>query len=555
MTRKPETGLRVVMAQQNYLVGDIHANVRQILAACERARDEMSADAIVFPELTVTGYPPEDLLLRPHFIEHVEAAVESLRQNITGITAIVGYPLQQQDELYNVAGVFQDGSITTYRKQHLPNYSVFDEQRYFRPGDEPCIVHINGVPTGITICEDIWEPGPARQAAAAGARLLININASPFHAGKGAEREQLLAQRSQQAGLPVMYVNLVGGQDELVFDGGSFVVSRDGAVTQRAAACETGLYPVDFQVDDGVTPLPGECVPRQPDVAAIYQVLVLGVRDYINKNYFDGAVLGLSGGVDSALTLALAVDAIGAERIEAVMMPSRYTADMSLDDARAEAVALAVDYHEIPIEAPFSSFLEVLDDTFAGLEADTTEENIQARCRGVILMAISNKKRKILLTTGNKSEMSVGYATLYGDMAGGFAPIKDVPKLLVYRLCEYRNSLSPVIPQRVLERPPSAELAPDQKDEDSLPPYEVLDPLLERYIEQDESVEQIIAAGFDAAVVERIARLVLRNEYKRRQAPPGVKITQRAFGRDRRYPITSGYQNFHDRVALFRAFS
>ncbi|MGB5179732.1 MAG: NAD+ synthase [Gammaproteobacteria bacterium] len=535
------------MAQQNYVVGDIYANAHQILTACMHARDKMSADAIVFPELALTGYPPEDLLLRPHFIEHVDAAVESLRQEICGITAIMGYPLKQPDGLYNVAGVFQEGRITLYRKQYLPNYSVFDEQRYFRPGSAPCIVDIRNIPVGITVCEDIWETGPARQAAAAGARLLININASPFHTGKLAEREQLLALRSKQTGLPIIYVNLVGGQDELVFDGNSFVVNSDGVVMQHAPVCESGLYPVDFQINDGVTPLPGECQPRLPDVAAIYQVLVLGVRDYIHKNHFDGAVLGLSGGVDSALTLALAVDAIGAERVEAVMMPSRYTADMSLEDARAQAEALAVAYHVLPIEAPFSSFLELLEDTFAGLHADTTEENIQARCRGIILMAISNKKGKILLTTGNKSEMSVGYATLYGDMAGGFAPIKDVPKLLVYRLCEYRNSLGAVIPQRVLERPPSAELAPDQKDIDSLPPYEVLDPLLERYIEQDESIEQIIAAGFDAAVVKRVARLVERNEYKRRQAPPGIKITQRAFGRDRRYPITSGYQNFHDR--------
>jgi len=547
MTRKTQADLRVVMAQQNYAVGDIYANTHQILTACVHARDIMSADAIVFPELALTGYPPEDLLLRPHFIEHVDAAVESLRQEICGITAIIGYPLKQPDGLYNVAGVFQEGRITLYRKQYLPNYSVFDEQRYFRPGSAPCIVEIRNIPVGITVCEDIWETGPARQAAAAGARLLININASPFHTGKLAEREQLLALRAKQTGLPVIYVNLVGGQDELVFDGSSFVVNSDGAVTQYAPACEAGLYAVDFQVAACVTPLPGECMPRLPDIAAIYQVLVLGVRDYIHKNHFDGAVLGLSGGIDSALTLALAVDAIGAQRVEAVMMPSRYTADMSLEDARAEAEALAVTYHELPIEAPFSSFLEVLKDTFAGLDADTTEENIQARCRGIILMAISNKKGKILLTTGNKSEMSVGYATLYGDMAGGFAPIKDVPKLLVYRLCEYRNSLGAVIPQRVLERPPSAELAPDQKDVDSLPPYEVLDPLLERYIEQDESIEQIIAAGFDAALVKRVARLVERNEYKRRQAPPGVKITQRAFGRDRRYPITSGYQNFHDR--------
>jgi NAD+ synthase (glutamine-hydrolysing) len=551
VSRHQQVNLRIVMAQQNYLVGDIHANARQILMACEQARDVMAADAIVFPELSLTGYPPEDLLLRPHFIEHVEAAVESLRKAVSGITAIIGYPLYQQGTLYNVAGVFQAGQITTYRKQHLPNYSVFDEQRYFQPGREPCVVDIGGVPTGITVCEDVWESGPARQAAAAGAQLLININASPFHAGKRHEREKVVARRSQQAGLPIMYVNLVGGQDELVFDGSSFVTSREGKVTQRAPACETGLYPVEFQVNDSVQPVAGDCIPHLPETEAVYQVLVLGIRDYINKNHFDGAVLGLSGGVDSALTLALAVDAIGAERIEAIMMPSRYTADISLEDARAEAEALGVTYHEIPIEAPFSSFLDVLAPVFAGLEADTTEENIQARCRGVILMAISNKLRKILLTTGNKSEMSVGYATLYGDMAGGFAPIKDVPKLLVYRLCDYRNSRGAVIPQRVLDRPPSAELAPDQKDEDSLPPYEVLDALLERYIEQDQSIEQITAAGYDEAVVKRVARLVERNEYKRRQAPPGVKITQRAFGRDRRYPITSGYQNFHDRDALF----
>ena len=550
MNPSPQADLRIVMAQQNYLVGDIPANARQILAACGQARDELGADAIVFPELSLTGYPPEDLLLRPHFIEQVELAVASLCRDISGITAIIGYPLRQQDKLYNVAGVIQEGEVSVYRKQHLPNYSVFDEQRYFTAGTEACVVRIREVPVGITVCEDIWKAGPAAQATTAGAQLLINLNASPFHAGKHDERERLLARRAQQAGIPMMYVNLVGGQDELVFDGASFVVARAGQVTTLAPTCESGLYPVDFHVADGVTPVAGDCAPRLQDVAAIYQVLVLGVRDYIDKNHFSGAVLGLSGGVDSALTLALAVDAIGAQRVEAVMMPSRYTADMSIEDARAEADVLGVEYHVIPIEKPFSSFLEILDETFAGLDADTTEENIQARCRGVILMAISNKKRKILLTTGNKSEMSVGYATLYGDMAGGFAPIKDVPKLLVYQLCEYRNSLGSVIPQRVLDRPPSAELAPDQKDEDSLPPYEVLDPLLERYIEHDESLEQIIAAGFDAAVVERVTGLVEQNEYKRRQAPPGIKITQRAFGRDRRYPITSGYQNFHHRESF-----
>jgi NAD+ synthase (glutamine-hydrolysing) len=545
MSQSQNSNLRIVMAQQDFLVGAIDANAEQILAACEQARDEMAAHIIVFPELALTGYPPEDLLFRAHFIEHVGHAMDRLCAGISGITAIVGFPLRQADALYNAAAVISDGGVTAvYRKQHLPNYGVFDEKRYFTPGAAPCVVDIRGVPVGITICEDIWQPGPVQQTADTGARLLININASPFHAGKRDEREQLVIRRARESLLPIVYVNLVGGQDELVFDGGSFVVDREGVLTQRAPDCEAGLYPVDLKVQAHVTPLPGDCPPHPAIEAAIYKVLVLGVRDYINKNGFGGAVLGLSGGVDSALTLAIAVDAIGADRVEVVMMPSRYTAPMSLEDARAEAEALGVEHHELSIEGPFSSFIGVLGEMFAGLPADTAEENIQARCRGIILMAISNKKRKILLTTGNKSEMSVGYATLYGDMAGGFAPIKDVPKLLVYRLCEYRNSLGRVIPQRVLERPPSAELAPDQKDEDSLPPYAVLDPILERYIEQDRSVESIVSEGYAAAVVERVAMLVDRNEYKRRQAPPGVRITKRAFGRDRRYPVTSGYQSF-----------
>jgi len=539
------TGLRVVMAQQDYLVGAVEANAEKILAACEQARDAMAADLIVFPELALTGYPPEDLLLRAHFLEHIEHAMQRLCVDIRGITAIVGYPLRQDDGLYNAAAVIRDGGLAAvYRKQHLPNYGVFDEKRYFKEGVAPCVVDIRGIPVGITICEDIWQAGPVQQAADTGARLLININASPFHAGKRDIRERLAMQRARESILPIIYVNLVGGQDELVFDGGSFVVDHEGTIMQRAPDCESGLYPVDLRLGKPVIPLPGECSPNPAIETVIYRVLVLGVRDYINKNGFCGAILGLSGGVDSALVLAIAVDAIGADRVEVVMMPSRYTAVMSLEDARAEAETLGVDSHELSIERPFSSFLDVLGELFTGLPADTTEENIQARCRGIILMAISNKKRKILLTTGNKSEMAVGYATLYGDMAGGFAPIKDVPKLLVYRLCNYRNSLGPVIPQRVLERPPSAELAPDQKDENSLPPYAVLDPILERYIEQDRSVASIIAEGYDPEVVRRVAMLVDRNEYKRRQAPPGVRITQRAFGRDRRYPLTSGYQNF-----------
>lgn len=538
-----EADLRIVMAQLDFLVGAIDANTDKVIAACRQARDELGADAIVFPELALTGYPPEDLLFRPHFIDSVETAVDRLVDEVEGIVAIVGHPLTEAGALYNVASVIGQGEVmASYRKQYLPNYGVFDEKRYFTAGDSPCVIPVNGIPVGVTLCEDIWQPGPARQAAEAGARLLVNLNASPFHAGKGFEREVLLEQRASEAGLPVVYVNLVGGQDELVFDGGSVVLNARGEVTQRVAACVEGLYPVDFQAGpDRVEPVSGECVPHLDAVEAIYQVLVLGVRDYIEKNHFPGAVLGLSGGIDSALTLAIAVDAIGAERIEVVMMPSRYTAAMSLEDARAEAGALGVDYHEISIEPVFKAFLDALEETFAGLPPDTTEENIQARCRGNILMAISNKKGRMLLTTGNKSEMAVGYATLYGDMAGGFAPLKDVPKLMVYRLAEYRNSLGNVIPQRVIDRPPSAELAPDQRDADSLPAYDVLDPILERYIERDQSIEQIAAEGFDPEVVARVAGLVDRNEYKRRQAPPGVRITQRAFGRDRRYPITSGF--------------
>jgi NAD+ synthase (glutamine-hydrolysing) len=368
------------------------------------------------------------------------------------------------------------------------------------------------------------------------------MNASPFHTGKGNEREAVVAMRVQETACPIVYVNLVGGQDELVFDGGSFVLDASAHTVVRAPAYQEGLYPVDFESVEGrLRPTAGEVSARDDELGSIYQALVLGVRDYISKNGFNGVVIGLSGGVDSALTLAIAVDAIGAERVEAVMMPSRYTTEMSLEDARAEAQALAVDYREIPIEQPFEAFLETLSEVFAGSERDVTEENIQARCRGVILMALSNKQGRMVLTTGNKSEMAVGYATLYGDMAGGFAPIKDVPKLLVYRLCEHRNSIAPVIPRRVLERPPSAELAPDQKDEDALPPYAVLDPILQGYIEQDLSIEELVKAGFDEQTVCRIATLVDRNEYKRRQAPPGIRITQRAFGRDRRYPITSGF--------------
>ncbi len=543
-SNRPEpAALRLVMAQCNLLVGAVAANTQRVIDAALHARDALQADLIVFPELTLTGYPPEDLLLRPGFQELVDAALARLRQRVTGIHLLVGHPELTPDGRFNSASLIRDGEVLARcRKRHLPNYSVFDEKRYFVSGSGYSVASVAGVSLGITLCEDIWMPEAARGAADAGAELLVNLNASPFHTGKGDEREAEVANRVRETGCPVVYVNLVGGQDELVFDGESFVLNAAAATVVRAPAFEEGLYPVDFSRGDGrMAPLAGTVCPRPGELASIYRCLVLGVRDYVTKNGFQGAIIGLSGGVDSALTLALAVDALGAERVEAVMMPSRYTADMSLEDARLEAEALGVSYREIPIEQPFAAFLDVLAEAFAGAPVDTTEENIQARCRGVILMALSNKQGRILLTTGNKSEMSVGYATLYGDMAGGFAPIKDVPKLLVYRLSAYRNGLGSVIPERVLRRAPSAELAPDQKDEDSLPPYSVLDPILEGYIERDLSVEELVRAGYDAEVVRRIASLVDRNEYKRRQAPPGVRISRRAFGRDRRYPITSGF--------------
>jgi NAD+ synthase (glutamine-hydrolysing) len=537
---------RIQIAQLNLMVGDVAGNAGRVIAAAAEAR-AAGADLVVFPELTLTGYPPEDLLLRPELQHRVAAALEGIRRETAvsapGLALVLGYPCSAVGGLYNVAGVIRDGSVVAqYAKQELPNYSVFDEKRYFHPGGAATLFEHRGLRFALSVCEDIWQEGPSAQAAAAGAQVLININASPFHAGKAAEREALLARRATEHGFPILYVNLVGGQDELVFDGGSFLVDREGRVVARAPHFEESLLQVDLDGSGAplLPPLP-EADQGTEGEAAIYRALVLGVRDYVRKNGFSGAVLGLSGGVDSALTLAIAVDALGAEQVEAVLMPSRYTSDMSNADAVEQAQRLGVRTHVIPIEPAFRAFLDMLEPVFAGQAPDVTEENIQARCRGVILMALSNKQGRILLTTGNKSEMSVGYATLYGDMAGGFAPIKDVPKLLVYRLARYRNGLDPVIPERVLTRAPSAELRPDQTDQDSLPPYEVLDPILRLYIEEDQGIEAIVAQGYDDSVVRRVARLVDRNEYKRRQAPPGVRISSRAFGRDRRYPITSGF--------------
>ena len=535
--------LRISVAQLNLLVGDIAGNTDRIIAAARHARDEQGADAVIYPELTLSGYPPEDLLLRPDFIATIQRELERLRREVSGIDVVVGYPACHYGQLFNAAGVIRDGEIIAeYHKTLLPNYSVFDEKRYFESGDSPCVVEIGGIPVGLTVCEDIWYRKPAEDAVAAGARMILNLNASPFHSGKAPEREELLKKRASEVNVPILYVNLVGGQDELVFDGGSFVVDATGRLARRSSFFEEAQDLVVFEFEDNhVTPVTGDVAPAMREEEAVFNALVLGVRDYVAKNGFRGAVMGLSGGIDSALTLAVAVEALGAEQVEVVMMPSRYTLDMSNEDAVAEARALGVDHRSIAIEPAFSAFLGMLADEFSGRAPDVTEENIQARCRGIVLMAISNKKGKILLTTGNKSEVSVGYATLYGDMAGGFAPIKDVPKMLVYRLAEYCNRHREIIPRRVIERPPSAELAPDQKDTDALPPYEVLDQILLRYVERDQSIDEITGAGFERALVERIVGMVDRNEYKRRQAPPGVKISQRAFGRDRRYPITNGF--------------
>ena len=535
--------LRLALAQVDLLVGDVRGNVARVRREAGQAQAG-GADLIVFPELALSGYPPEDLLFHRGFRRQIDAAQVELATAVPGIGVLVGCPEYVDDGIYNSAVLFSDArALARHRKNLLPNYQVFDEKRYFRAGAEATVVDFRGFRLGLLICEDIWEPEPARAAAQCGAEILVVINASPYEMHKQRERERVARARVADVGLPLVYVNLFGGQDELVFDGNSFVMDAGGQISFRAPAHAEGVYVVEFERRAGrVAALPSTVAPELGDAESVYRALVQGVRDYVGKHKFPGVVLGLSGGVDSALTLAIAVDALGAERVQAVMMPSRYTAPMSREDALAEARTLGVQISEIPIEGLFEAALAALRDAFAGREPDATEENIQARCRGLLLMAISNKTGRMLLTTGNKSEMAVGYATLYGDMAGGFAPIKDCSKLLVYRLANYRNGLAPVIPLRVFERAPSAELRPDQKDTDSLPPYEVLDPILEAFIEDDLSVDEIVARGFDRATVGRVLDMVQRNEYKRRQAPPGVRVSRRAFGRDWRYPITSGYR-------------
>jgi len=533
--------ISIALAQLNPHVGAIKDNIERMLRVVDSAYQQ-GARLVVFPELAVTGYPPEDLLFRDDFIASAQLGVEQLASRLpAGLTVVAGYPRKVAGALHNSAAILRQGKIVDcYDKWLLPNYGVFDEKRYFTSGNKPCVVEISGWMIGITICEDVWETGPVEAAVAMGAQVVVSLNASPYTRGKANVRQQqVVAARARSCGCAVVYVNQVGGQDELVFDGGSFTVDHKGTVVQRSPQFQEHLALLECTFSQaGSIRCVGKVVTEQDEITTMYQALTLGLGDYIRKNRFTGALVGLSGGIDSALTLAIAVDALGAEQVEAVLMPSRYTRQMSIDDAYLEAENLGIQAHLLEIEPTFRALLDTLQPVFGATPVDTTEENIQARVRGLMLMAVSNKQGKMVVTTGNKSEMAVGYATLYGDMVGGFSVLKDILKTQVYQLAEYRNRLSPVIPQRVMERPPSAELAPEQLDEDSLPPYPILDAVLERYIEQEQSIAEMVAAGFSQTVVESIVDLVDRNEYKRRQAAPGVRISSRAFGRDRRYPLT-----------------
>ena len=537
--------IRIALAQADFTVGAVDANLSR-LSALRAEAAAAGASLLVTPELSLCGYPPDDLLLRQGFLRGCEDALsELLRQTQTpGPAMLVGHPHRDGRLLRNSLSWLQDGVLRArYDKQCLPNYAVFDEKRYFTPGQNPCVVTQAGHRFGLLICEDIWFDGPARQAAAAGAQTLIVVNASPYHQRKREERIQVLAERAREVALPILYLNLVGGQDDLVFDGQSMLVRADGSVHAVAAAFQEALLLVDYEPAEARFAACDWHVPTPLDESAtIYAALVRATADYVRKNGFKQVLLGLSGGIDSALTLAIAVDALGPERVSAWSLPSRYTVALSNDEARRQCEWLGVRYGLLPIEAPFQAFIDTLAPAFIGRPADVTEENLQSRCRGVMLMALSNKFGGLLLSTGNKSEMAVGYATIYGDMCGGFAPLKDVYKTEVYALARYRNSVSQAIPEVVIERAPSAELRENQTDQDSLPPYDLLDAILFRFIELERSRQEIIAEGYEPAIVRRVADLVLRNEYKRRQAAPGPRVTTKAFGRDRRYPISSGYR-------------
>ncbi len=558
--------LKICVAQLNFVVGDMVGNAGRIVNAARQAY-ALGARLLITPELAICGYAAEDLYLRPSFLQACDDAVDAVSrelQGLVGMTVVLGRPLRagggadpQRTRsvavagLFNAATVLREGQVLAhYAKRELPNYQVFDERRYFVAGDAPCVVDVDGVRCGLLICEDAWFDAPAQAAQAVGAEVLLVLNASPFHVGKGGERIERMAQCARATGLPLLYAHLVGGQDEVVFDGASFALDAQGRCLAQADSFRESLFMLSLgrgAAGLNWTDLPALAAPREPE-AELWDALVLGVRDYVHKNGFPGVLLGLSGGIDSALVLAVAVDALGADQVRAVMMPSPYTADISWQDAREMAQRLGVRYDEISILPEFEAFLASLAHEFAGRAQDATEENIQARIRGTLLMALSNKFGSIVLTTGNKSEMATGYCTLYGDMAGGFAVIKDVVKTAVFALARWRNAHDPYarganpIPERIITRPPSAELRPDQTDQDSLPPYEVLDAILQRFMENDESPQQIVAAGFSAADVQRVTHLIRINEYKRRQSPVGIRVTHRSFGKDWRYPITSKYR-------------
>ena len=546
----PKTGIRVALSQLNPIVGDLRGNVGLMSADYARAV-EAGAQVVVFPELSVTGYPPEDLLLKGSFIADNRRALEDFAATTGECAAVVGFVLSEGGQLFNAAAVCINGAVhTVYRKQLLPNYSVFDEERYFETGvatnsdgSVAGVTTLNGVSVGISICEDIWfADGPVKAQAAAGARILLNLNGSPFHQGKHTEREEMLAQRAKETKTTIVYVNQVGGQDELVFEGSSVVMTSDAHVATRLKSFESDFAVIDIAADGTVSA--GDVVPFESELDRVYAALVVGTRDYVRKNGFSSVVIGLSGGIDSSIVAAVAVDALGAENVHGIAMPSRYSSQGSLDDADRLAQALGIDHRVISIEPAFTAYLEMLAPSFEGRVPDLTEENLQSRCRGMTLMAMSNKFGWMVLTTGNKSEMAVGYFTIYGDSAGGYAVIKDVFKTQVFDLCRRINERAgrEIIPETVISKPPSAELRPDQRDDQSLPPYEELDPILRHYVDNDLSVSEIVKLGFNEAVVARIARLVDVNEYKRRQCAPGVRVSTKAFGKDRRVPITNGYR-------------
>lgn len=532
--------MKLAIAQINSMLGDLAGNASKILRCADQAKAQ-GAKLLLTPELCLCGYPPEDLLLRNGFYAAAADALRELAGKVSGIAVVVGHPHELNGKRYNAASLLQDGVIVqTYLKHHLPNYSVFDEQRYFEIGSEPCVFTLEGIRFALNICADVWQPETMALAHNAGADVMLVLNASPYTTHKQESRYRALRKRIAETGMAVVYANMVGGQDELIFDGGSFAMDTQGKLTAQCKCFEEDVLMLELQAD--LRPL-GVKVPALSEAAAVYRALCLGLSDYINKNRFPGVVLGLSGGIDSALTLAIAVDALGAERVHAVMMPSPYTAQISLDDAREMAEKLGVRYEEIPIEPMFQSYLSALEASFRGRDVDTTEENLQARIRGALLMALSNKLGSLLLTTGNKSEMTVGYATLYGDMAGGFSVLKDVSKTRVYLLANYRNTLSSVIPERIITRAPSAELRADQTDQDNLPPYEVLDAIMASYVEHNLSILEIIADGYNESDVRRVVHLIQISEYKRRQSAVGVRITERSYGKDWRYPITVQYRD------------